>query len=841
MSEYNALWAKDDGEFLLDHTLNVIHVARGICNNLPFSKKEINELLQSLIIACAFHDVGKAADGFQKALREKKGWGYRHEILSTCVACKLFPDISKECLFAILTHHRCIPKLSIIPTSEKCLPIEELPSFDESISLKCDKAINELRHNFSLLKIFFDELIKRGCVPEINGLLDEKLIFEGLGLPEVFISRDFQKKKINEKVRINSSILRGLLMSSDHMASAGLNAIPEIPKFSNCPIADKEIKGSLRPFQKKTSETVGDAILKAPTGSGKTGAALLWAAQNQQFNSRLFYVLPYTASINAMYKRLQNIFPKESVGILHHKNLAFLYQSIEDDDDQKEESARQLSSLSHEIYHPIRVCTPHQILRVALRGKGWEHGIVEFRNACFIFDEIHAYDPLITGLTIATVKWLKSMNAKVLFATATLPKYIEELLKKELMLNDSNILSPNSSIEGDREICKKIRHEISIRDGSIVEDLGNIANEIKKNEYLFCWEELLGNNSGRLINFLKLNYDVDWVKSAKIANIDNDKTITITDGQNIISLNLNNEKTELDIRFEHDKTDKFIVKTENGKLNIYKNDRKYLLICNHVATSQIIYKKLTEDYKIEATLFHSRFNSSDRTEIENAITSKDPPKVLIATQAIEVSLDINYDIGFTEPAPADAIGQRLGRINRSGTNKYSPAKIVIYSKIHDKNKIYNEKLVNNTVENLRNVTLLTEQQLTDIVNMIYQNGYEGEDLENYNRGLNHPIINNFKKDVVAGTYRDWAEDIISGSDGVIEVLPNSLLCKYHQLINQKKFIEAKMLYVPIRIGQKFWAMKRDLLKYDDKLRDYIIFTKYDSKTGLNLKDIDNIF
>lgn len=750
MSNYNSLWAKDNGESLLEHTLNVISVAKSICNNLPLPKEEIQELLPHLLTACVFHDIGKSADGFQKALRARKSWGYRHEILSTSVANELYLDIPKECLFAILTHHRCIPQ-SIVPTKEKCLPFEELPPFDKNINPKWNEAISELRKNMPLLNAVLAELIKSKYIPEMNSLLSETLTFDGLGLPEAFIWRDFQKKKITEELRIKSSILRGLLISSDHMASAGLYSVPETPKLSDCPIVEKEVKGRLRPFQKKTSNTIGDAILKAPTGSGKTGAALLWAAKNQQVNGRLFYVLPYTASINAMFKRLQKIFPTKSVGILHHKNLAFLYQSMEDDDDQKEESARQLSSLSREIYHPIRVCTPHQILRVALQGKGWEYGIIEFRNACFIFDEIHAYDPLITGLTIATVKWLKSMNAKVLFATATLPKYIEELLKKELMLNDSNILSPNSSIKGDREICKKIRHEISIRDGNIIEDLDNIANEIKK------------------------------------------------------------------------------------------NDRKYLLICNHVATSQILYKKLTEDYKINATLFHARFNSCDRNKIETAITSKYPPKVLIATQAIEVSLDINYDIGFIEPAPADAIGQRLGRINRSGNNKYSPAKILIYSKIYNKNKIYNEKLVNNTVEILRNVSLLTEQQLTDIVNIIYQNGYEGDDLENYNRGINHPIINNFEKEIVAGTYREWVENIISGSDGIIEVLPYSLLDEYQQLIKQKRFIEAKMLFVPIRIGQKFWAIKRGLLEYNEKLKEYVIFTNYNSKTGLDLTDIDNIF
>ena len=750
MSDYNSLWAKNNGETLLDHTLNVISVAKSICNNLPLSKEEINGLLHDLIIACTFHDVGKAANGFQKALRAKKAWGYRHEILSTSIASELCPDIPKECLFAILTHHRCIPQ-SIVPTKEKCLPFEELPPFDKSSNPKWNEAIKELRENLLLLNTFLAELTTNSDIPKINIVLSETLAFDGLGLPEVFIWRDFQKKRITDELRIKSSILRGLLISSDHMASAGLYSVPETPKLSGCPIAEKEVKGCLRPFQKKTSDTIGDAILKAPTGSGKTAAALLWAAKNQQVNGRLFYVLPYTASINAMYHRLKNIFPTESVGILHHKNLAFLYQSMEDDDDQKEESARQRSSLSREIYHPIRVCTPHQILRVALQGKGWEQGIVEFRNACFIFDEIHAYDPLVTGLTIAAVKWLKSMNARVLFATATLPKRIEELLKKEIDLNDNNILFPDESLEGDREICEKIRHKISIRDGNIIEDLNNIANKIKS------------------------------------------------------------------------------------------SNKKYLLVCNHVATSQMVHKKLTKEYGIEATLFHARFNSRDRTNIEGSITSRNPPKVLVATQAIEVSLDINYDFGFIEPAPADAIGQRLGRINRSGTNEISPAEIVIYSNTYDNSKIYSENMVAKTVECLRKVSLLTEQQLTDIVNTVYERGYEGEDLENYQRGLNHPIINNFEKEIVAGTYREWVENIISGSDGVIEVLPNSVVGEYCKLREQKKFIEAKMLFVPIRVGQKFWTMKKGLLKYDDDLKEYVIFAKYDSKTGLDLKNTDNIW
>ncbi len=750
MSDYDSLWAKDNGESLLEHTLKVISVAKSICNNLPLPKKEIEELLPQLLIACTFHDIGKSADGFQEALRAKKSWGYRHEILSTAVVNDVCSAISKDCLFAILTHHRCIPP-AIFSTNEKTLPFEELPPFDGSVNPKWDNAKNDFEKNLPLIRVFINELISRELIPELNQDLLEILTLDGLGVPRAFLSREFQKKKMDEKHRLRVSILRGLLISSDHLASSGLQSVPQTPKFLDCPIVEKEITGCLRPFQKKVSDTIGDAILKAPTGSGKTGAALLWAAKNQYPNGRLFYVLPYTASINSMYNRLRNIFPAEAVGILHHKNLAFLYRNMEDEEDQKEESARQRSRLSREIYHPIRVCTPHQILRVALQGKGWEYGITEFRNACFIFDEIHAYDPLITGLTIATIKWLKSLNSNVLFASATIPKNIEELIKKEIGIDDTNIVSHNPSIEGDKEICEKIRHKISLRDGSIVEDLDNIANEIKK------------------------------------------------------------------------------------------SNRKCLLVCNHVATSQIVYKKLTDEYGIKATLFHSRFNSRDRNDIEKNITSKNPPSVLVATQAIEVSLDINYDIGFIEPAPADAIGQRLGRINRSGNNACSPAEIVIYTKTYDKNKIYSEDLVNKTVENLRNISLLTEQQLIDIVNIVYENGYVGEDLENYTRGLNHSVINNFKREIVAGTYKEWVENIISGSDGVIEVIPNSVVSEYCKLREQKKFIEAKMLFVPIRTGQKFWTMKKGLLTYDMDLKEYVIFVKYDSKTGLELNNVDNIW
>lgn len=105
--------------------------------------------------------------------------------------------------------------------------------------------------------------------------------------------------------------------------------------------------------------------------------------------------------------------------------------------------------------------------------------------------------------------------------------------------------------------------------------IGDLFFKIAIGTYLFSWDEILANDSEEFIYFLKKNGCVADEKDTKIDKTDDGKTITITAERKIISLSLNNENTEVNLKIDDDITDNLIVKEENGHLNIYEggNDK----------------------------------------------------------------------------------------------------------------------------------------------------------------------------------------------------------------------------------------------------------------------------
>ena len=97
-------------------------------------------------------------------------------------------------------------------------------------------------------------------------------------------------------------------------------------------------------------------------------------------------------------------------------------------------------------------------------------------------------------------------------------------------------------------------------------------------------------------------------------------------------------------------------------------------IRNTVGDAVSTFEELVESIPAEnISLFHSRFAMADRLAIEQAtltrfgkesISEDRRGQVLIATQVVEQSLDLDFDVMITDLAPVDLIIQRVGRLHR---------------------------------------------------------------------------------------------------------------------------------------------------------------------------------
>ncbi len=706
--------AKSDGTTLYEHTCTVIETGLKLLQSLSLSDTAQAFLKQNFVFAAILHDLGKVHPTFQKRLDGDKYASIRHELVSVWFA-ETFLEVNDAVLFAVGTHHKSVESDSC----ERSLDMQDLNdisiSVDEGAYLPFSEGTMCLETLQSWLSLFSEEFVYR------QEELEE--------IPSTFCYM-FRKGKQVKAVpyledRQHFSLLRAFLQAADHLASGGRAEIPnyQLISLSDFQPHDKSTKFPFRHFQEQLQQWEGDAVLHAPTGSGKTEAALSWVYANQSEGNRLFYLLPYTASINAMMKRLCDVYDRSEVMVQHSKSLNFIYNelceessNVNPDYRELEQKARSLNSLSREVYYPVKIMTLHQLLRIPCHGKGWEFSMLECQNALFVIDEFHAYNAFLTGKMLGTVKIFRNIfGAKFLFMSATIPDFLLKEIVEQIYGGDySRIVRPDSTFSSDACVMGRKRH------------------------HLICHAQ---ENVGQYIG-----------------------------------------QIEADL---------------NSGMSV-------LVVVNNVRTCQQIYQEIDFDDS-KKMMLHGGFNQRSRREIEHFVTHTDRskrPQLLVATQAVEVSLDIDYDTAYIENAPIDSLIQRLGRVNRTGklvdaSDHKKMADVHLFEEIIGKTPFYDEQLLRDTwaVMSELDGKDLSEDDLIRACNEVYKDGYSAQQRKDFEQGLNS--VSDFEKKWIAGVCEDWADEILDQNNQKIDVLCYNLKEEYCDLVEQKRYIEANELLVSV--------------------------------------------
>jgi len=213
--------------------------------------------------------------------------------------------------------------------------------------------------------------------------------------------------------------------------------------------------------------------------------------------------------------------------------------------------------------------------------------------------------------------------------------------------------------------------------------------------------------------------------------------------------------------------------------------KKILIVCNTVSKAQDLYTSLKE---FSPLLLHSRFTRIDRKRKEEKIVSENFTGILIATQVVEVSLDIDFDVLITEMAPIDVLIQRMGRIYRrfKTDGNFCPDEPNVYiftNDISGLGNVYESEIVKKAVGLLKD-GIISEEEKIKMVRQFYtkenlKSTRYFTKFENALEAIKHYSVN--KKSQAQEIFREISQ---------IEAIPSILLHK--EIPNERKQILEKL-------------------------------------------------
>jgi CRISPR-associated endonuclease/helicase Cas3 len=767
------VWAKapaesgKPGESLASHTYRVLEKLRQMIDFRPQlpDRLGVPGLWESLIWACWFHDFGKAARGFQQSLRGGARWPHRHEVLSLAflnwIEGMLDPDQALWTAAAVAFHHKDLKEIMQLYDG----PEEESTEVMESLLDEVDDRVLEGLWRW-LGECTLDWLQELNLADYVQTrpvkLVPKDEVLWKFRTKGVAYIRDRLRmlrcwyggmdRRGQEAVMVSVLVLHGHLVTCDHTASAGTRVL--LP----APVQDRKkllgqwglSEANLYSHQSDCLRVVGEAVVVAPTGSGKTEAALLWACAQSGNNKplpRLFYVLPYQASMNAMYDRLRKSFPG-AVGLEHGRSMLALYRRFLEDSGDRHRSmrlARSAQALSRLHYFPVRILSPYQLLKGPYQLKGYEALLTDFFEAAFVFDEVHAYEARRLAAILATVSYLRRFfSARFLVMSATLPRLLKARLAKAL---GSDLV-----VRASPEVFAQFRrHRLLFLDGDLLAE-----------EYL---EQMVR----------------DARKGSSV-----------------------------------------------------------LVCCNTVKRAQRVYGELCLRLRgvAEVVLLHGRFNSRDRLQKERLVLQASGarsavrrPIVLVATQVVEVSLDIDLDVIYSDPAPLDALVQRFGRVNRRRLRPWAP--VYVFAEPADGQGVYEPGLVQATLNVIRKNAgnLIDEEAISEWLEEVYC----GEAATQWNKDYDDEYAS-FEVSCLQtlkpfGANPHLEEMFYQAFNGT-EVLPADLEDDFNRCMAAGEPLEAAQLLVSVTWGRYTRLRQEGLVRSGCYPWIKIVESPYNSEIGL---------
>jgi CRISPR-associated endonuclease/helicase Cas3 len=686
---------------LVEHIDDLLEICEHLKRAFPQTPFLTSEPIfwKIMYAAIVFHDLGKAHLHFQKVLLSKPNqWEFqRHELFSLPFLPMINFSVEHMELIerVVAGHHWTFERLR-----KHCR----------------DQYADEDDYAEEFKKVNEDEVL---TLLSKYGFTEKKLSIRRPNHIFATYWRERTDRKVSQAQLL--LVLTGAFKHCDHLASAFVRkndfSIIEAAQFSFLKLKVPN------PYthQELASKTSNHAILTAPTGTGKTETALFWLQKQieERGTGAIFYILPFTASINAMWRRLREDkmgFGEHNVGMLHGNLDAILYQFYEENGDSIDISLKikEVKKQFQQHLMPLRVVTPFQLLKHLFGLKGFEKGIFEWTGSYFVFDEIHAYEPGTLAQILVLLKYaVHECGARVFIMTATLPTFVKDII--------AETLGNPAEISATAELYAKFkRHRVKILDGQLPDCLELIKNHL----------------------------------SEKII--------------------------------------------EKNGINEIERSKRILVVCNTVQRAQEVFDIL-KTFADNSVLLHGGFNGEDRAKKEALLKANDLPQLLVGTQAIEVSLDIDYDEIFTELAPLDALLQRFGRVNRAV--KKEPCDCFIFLERNKKDRfIYPDDVCERTLAVLREIEgenegIIDESTLQVKIDKVYPSFSEKElrEFEKVREYLTEGLLDlvPFWED------KKTEEDFYKQFDG-LKALPYELRNQYNERLRNFEFIKAEMLKVSIR-------------------------------------------